>query len=203
MPPAAAREEQDMETITNLIKDTPIPKMVKVRQNFDKTCIPESDIPGIITRELDRPEIGGKIQPGQKIAITCGSRGINHNAVMARAIVDFVKSKGAEPYIVANVPPNCFIPRPNVGSAVIRLTRHQKPPVEVKDSGLMFRLIRASFNQRRKTLQNGLGNAPELPYTKEQIAAAIAEMGLTPTIRGEALSLAQFAQLSDILGEMK
>ena len=85
-----------METITNLIKDTPIPKMVKVRQNFDKTCIPESDIPGIITRELDRPEIGGKIQPGQKIAITCGSRGINHNAVMARAIVDFVKSKGAE-----------------------------------------------------------------------------------------------------------
>ena len=90
-----------METITNLIKDTPIPKMVKVRQNFDNTCIPESDIPGIITRELDRPEIGGKIQPGQKIAITCGSRGINHNAVMARAIVDFVKSKGAEPYIVA------------------------------------------------------------------------------------------------------
>ena len=88
-----------METITNLIKDTPIPKMVKVRQNFDKTCIPESDIPGIITRELDRPEIGGKIQPGQKIAITCGSRGINHNAVMARAIVDFVKSKGAEPYM--------------------------------------------------------------------------------------------------------
>ena len=90
-----------METITNLIKDTPIPKMVKVRQNFDKTCIPESDIPGIITRELDRPEIGGKIQPGQKIAITCGSRGINHNALMARAIVNFVKSKGAEPYIVA------------------------------------------------------------------------------------------------------
>ena len=90
-----------METITNLIKDTPIPKMVKVRQNFDKTCIPESDIPGIITRELDRPEIGGKILPGQKIAITCGSRGINHNALMARTIVDFVKSKGAAPYIVA------------------------------------------------------------------------------------------------------
>lgn len=90
-----------METITNLIKDTPIPKMVRVRQNFDKTCIPESDIPGIILRELDRPEIGGKILPGQKIAITCGSRGINHNALMARTIVDFVKSKGAAPYIVA------------------------------------------------------------------------------------------------------
>lgn len=109
----------------------------------------------------------------------------------------------AEPEIVANVPPNCFIPRPNVGSAVIRLTRHKEMSVEVKDPALMFKIIRASFNQRRKTLQNGLGNAPELPYTKEQIAAAIAEMGLTPKIRGEALSLAQFAQLSDILGEMK
>ena len=109
----------------------------------------------------------------------------------------------AEPEIVANVPPNCFIPRPNVGSAVIRLTRHKEMLVEVKDPALMFKIIRASFNQRRKTLQNGLGNASELPYTKEQIAAAIAEMGLTPTIRGEALSLAQFAQLSDILGEMK
>lgn len=109
----------------------------------------------------------------------------------------------AEPEIVANVPPNCFIPRPNVGSAVIRLTRHKEMPVQVKDPALMFKIIRASFNQRRKTLQNGLGNASELPYTKEQIAAAIAEMGLTPTIRGEALSLAQFAQLSDILGGMK
>ena len=109
----------------------------------------------------------------------------------------------AEPEIVANVPPNCFIPRPNVGSAVIRLTRHKEMPVEVKDPALMFKIIRASFNQRRKTLQNGLGNASELPYTKEQIAAAIAEMGLTPPIRGEALSLAQFAQLSDILGAMK
>ena len=90
-----------METITNLIKDTPIPRMVKVRQNFDKTCILESEIPAIIRKELDREDLGGKIQPGQKIAITCGSRGINHNALMARTIVDFVKSKGAEPYIVA------------------------------------------------------------------------------------------------------
>ena len=110
----------------------------------------------------------------------------------------------AEPEIVANVPPNCFIPRPNVGSAVIRLTRHKEMPVEVKDPVLMFKIIRASFNQRRKTLQNGLGNASELPYTKEQIAAAIAEMGLTPTIRGKnSTCLAQFAQLSDILGAMK
>ena len=107
----------------------------------------------------------------------------------------------AEPEIVANVPPNCFIPRPNVGSAVIRLTRHKTMPVEVKDPELMFRLIRASFNQRRKTLQNGLNNSPELSFTKEQIAGAIERLGLPAAVRGEALSLAQFAALSDILGE--
>ena len=107
----------------------------------------------------------------------------------------------AEPYIVANVPPNCFIPRPNVGSAVIRLTRHGKPPVEVKDRELMFRLIRASFNQRRKTLQNGLNNSPELNFTKEEIAAAIEVLGLPAAVRGEALTLSQFAALSDQLGE--
>ena len=106
----------------------------------------------------------------------------------------------AEPEIVANVPPNCFIPRPNVGSAVIRLTRHREMPVQVKDPTLMFKIIRASFNQRRKTLQNGLGNSPELSCSKEQVAAAIEKMGLSPSVRGEALSLAQFAELSDILG---
>jgi len=107
----------------------------------------------------------------------------------------------AEPEIVANVPPNCFIPRPNVGSAVIRLTRHKEMPVQVNDAEHMFRIIRASFNQRRKTLQNGLNNSPEIPYSKEKILAAIEQMGLPATVRGEALSLAQFAQLSDILGE--
>ena len=107
----------------------------------------------------------------------------------------------AEPEIVANVPPNCFIPRPNVGSAVIRLTRHKEMPVKVNDAEHMFRIIRASFNQRRKTLQNGLNNSPEIPYTKEKILAAIERMGLPATVRGEALSLEQFAQLSDILGE--
>lgn len=106
----------------------------------------------------------------------------------------------AEPEIVANVPPNCFIPRPNVGSAVIRLTRHKIMPVEVKNPALMFRIIRASFNQRRKTLQNGLNNSPELSFNKEQIAGAIEKMGLPAAVRGEALSLAQFAELSDILG---
>ena len=107
----------------------------------------------------------------------------------------------AEPYIVANVPPNCFIPRPNVGSAVIRLTRHQKPPVEVRDSGLMFRLIRASFNQRRKTLQNGLNNSSELHYSKEQIARAIESLGVPATVRGEALTLEQFARLANYFTE--
>lgn len=109
----------------------------------------------------------------------------------------------AEPYIVANVPPNCFIPRPNVGSAVIRLTRHQTPPVEVKDRELMFKLIRASFNQRRKTLLNGLNNSPELSFGKEQIAAAIEQLGVPAAIRGEALTLEQFSRLSDLLGESR
>lgn len=105
----------------------------------------------------------------------------------------------AKPEIVANVPPNCFIPRPNVGSAVIRLTCHDKPPVQVEDEHYMFALIRASFNQRRKTLVNGLANAGTLGVTKEQIAAGLEQMGLPATIRGEALSLEQFGQLSNIL----
>ena len=107
----------------------------------------------------------------------------------------------AEPYIVANVPPNCFIPRPNVGSAVIRLTRHKEMPVQVADPKLMFRLIRASFNQRRKTLQNGLNNAPDISFTKEQIVAAIESLGVPATIRGEALDLQQFAQLANYFTE--
>ena len=107
----------------------------------------------------------------------------------------------AEPYIVANVPPNCFIPRPSVGSAVIRLTRHGKKPVEVKDEKLMFALIRASFNQRRKTLQNSLNNSSELSFSKEEIGEAIEKMGLSPSVRGEALTLEQFAKLADALGE--
>ena len=106
----------------------------------------------------------------------------------------------AEPYIVANVPPNCFIPRPAVGSAVIRLTRYQEKPVKVNDAAFMFKIIRASFNQRRKTLQNGLYNSNELRIPKEKTVAALEEMGLTPTIRGEKLSLEEFAKLSDILG---
>lgn len=105
----------------------------------------------------------------------------------------------AKPEIVAYVPPNCFMPRPKVGSAVIRLTCHERPPVEVKNEKFMFDLIRASFNQRRKTLVNGLGNAANLNLKKDQVAAALEAMGISAAIRGEALSLEQFARLSDIL----
>ena len=105
----------------------------------------------------------------------------------------------AKPEIVAIVPPNCFIPRPNVASAVIRLTCHEKKPVEVKDEKGMFALIRASFNQRRKTLANSLSNAQNLSLTREQVTEALESMQLSPTIRGEALTLEQFAALADIL----
>ncbi len=107
----------------------------------------------------------------------------------------------AKPEIVANVPPNCFMPRPNVGSAVIRLTRHAEVPVQVEDEKLMFKLIRASFNQRRKTLANGLNNAPDIHLSKEIIQESIEELGVPVTIRGEALTLEQFAELSNIIGK--
>lgn len=105
----------------------------------------------------------------------------------------------AEPYIVANVPPNCFMPRPKVGSAVIRLICHEKPPVEVKDERLMFDVIRASFNQRRKTLANGLNNSDRLMLPKELIIEAIGQLGKGPSVRGEALTLEEFAKLSNYL----
>lgn len=106
----------------------------------------------------------------------------------------------AKPYIAANVPPNCFMPRPKVGSAVIRLERHAEPPVKVNDEKLMFRIIRASFNQRRKTLANGLKNSPELDFTKEQIENAIQGIGKELTVRGETLTLKEFAELANQLG---
>ena len=109
----------------------------------------------------------------------------------------------AKPELVANVPPNCFMPRPRVGSAVIRLTRHTEVPVEAEDEKLMFQIIRASFNQRRKTLVNGLGNAPELHIPKEITTEVLEEMGLSASVRGEALTLAQFAELSNCILEKR
>ena len=108
----------------------------------------------------------------------------------------------AEPYIVANVPPNCFMPRPNVGSAVIRLTSHKKP-VAVKNEKLMFDIIRASFNQRRKTLVNGLKNSQELDFSKEEIEKAMAETGIPVNVRGEALTLAEFADLANAFNKLR
>ena len=105
----------------------------------------------------------------------------------------------AKPEIVVNVPPTCFIPKPNVGSAVIRLTRHETVPVDVKDEKLMFKIIRASFNQRRKTLANGLSNSSEIHLSKEVITSAIEKLGRGPSIRGEALTLSEFATLSNII----
>lgn len=105
----------------------------------------------------------------------------------------------AQPQVVANVPPNCFLPRPNVGSAVICLRKYGTPPVRAVDEGRMFAMIRAAFNQRRKTLANSLGNAPGLKVTREQVAQTLEEMGLPAMVRGEALTLAQFAALSDAL----
>lgn len=107
----------------------------------------------------------------------------------------------AKPYIAANVPPNCFMPRPNVGSAVIRLTLHERPPVEVADEKLLFRLIRASFAQRRKTLVNGLTNSPELSFTKEEVTKALEACSYPAAIRGEALTLQEFARLANQLAE--
>ena len=109
----------------------------------------------------------------------------------------------ADPYIVANVPPNCFMPRPKVGPAVIRLTCHQEKPVQVQDEKLMFNIIRASFNQRRKTLANGLKNAATLDFTKEEVEAAIDALGKGASVRGETLTLEEFARLSDLLSPYK
>lgn len=109
----------------------------------------------------------------------------------------------AKPELVANVPPNCFMPRPRVGSAVIRLTRHAEVPVQAENEKLMFQMIRASFNQRRKTLVNGLGNAPELHIPKEMTTEVLDEMGLSASVRGEALTLEQFAELSNRILEKR
>ena len=123
--------------------------------------------------------------------------------MVQKEVADRMQTGPGSKEIVANVPPNCFMPRPKVGSAVIRLTRHQNPPVQAKDEKLMFRIIRASFNQRRKTLANGLKNSQELQFTKEQVEQAITECGLPLNIRGEALTLEQFAALADIFVDMK
>ncbi|MDE6364918.1 MAG: 16S rRNA (adenine(1518)-N(6)/adenine(1519)-N(6))-dimethyltransferase RsmA [Lachnospiraceae bacterium] len=109
----------------------------------------------------------------------------------------------AKPEVMMIVPAGCFMPRPNVDSAVIKLTRHDKPPVTVSDEKFLFHIIRAAFNQRRKTLVNALGNAAELHLEKGSILSALEKMGLSPTTRGEALTLGEFAELTQFLDEIK
>ncbi len=147
----------------------------------------ESHVPVESITVMVQKEVAGRMQVGP---------GTKEYGALSLAVQYYAK-----PQVVANVPPNCFMPRPKVGSAVIRLTKHKEPPVQVAQESLMFALIRASFNQRRKTLVNGLYNAQGIPYSKEEIAQALGRMGLSANVRGEALTLEQFAQLSNLLGE--
>ena len=107
----------------------------------------------------------------------------------------------SNPYVVAFVPPNCFIPRPKVGSSVIRLDIYKDKPIKTVDEKLMFQIIRAGFNQRRKTLVNSLANFEGLKLAKERIIHALSLLGKSEKIRGEALSLEEFAQLAEYLQE--
>ena len=194
----AAREVVAVEIDTKLI-----PILEDTLKEYDNVTVLNEDILKVDIRKIAEEKNGGK--PIKVVAnlpyyiTTPIIMGLFESEVPLDSITVMVQFY-AEPYIVANVPPNCFIPRPAVGSAVIRLTRYQEKPVKVNDSTFMFKIIRASFNQRRKTLQNGLYNSSELRIPKEKTVAALEEMGLTPTIRGEKLSLEEFAKLSDILG---
>ena len=148
----------------------------------------ESHVPVDSITVMVQKEVADRMQTGP---------GSKDYGALSLAVQYYAKTE-----IVANVPPNCFMPRPKVGSAVIRLERYAEPPVEVKDEKLMFRIIRASFNQRRKTLVNGLKNSPEVPFSKEQIEEALGMCGLSLNIRGEALTLEQFAQLANAFSSL-
>ena len=149
----------------------------------------EHDVPLALVTVMVQKEVAERMQAGP---------GSKDYGALSLAVQYY-----ADPYIVANVPPNCFMPRPNVGSAVIRLTRHKVPPVQVEDEKLMFQMIRASFNQRSKTLVNGLNHSPEMTLTKEQITEAVEGLGKGAGVRGEALTLEEFAKLSNTIYQMK
>ena len=149
----------------------------------------EHDVPLALVTVMVQKEVAERMQAGP---------GSKDYGALSLAVQYY-----ADPYIVANVPPNCFMPRPNVGSAVIRLTRHKVSPVQVEDEKLMFQMIRASFNQRRKTLVNGLNHSPEMTLTKEQITKAVEGLGKGAGVRGEALTLEEFAKLSNTIYQMK
>ena len=177
--PALAKEKNDGKPI-KVVANLPYYITTPIIMGLFENHVPIKSITVMVQKEVaDRMQVG----PGTK-----------DYGALSLAVQYYAK-----PYIVANVPPNCFMPRPKVGSAVIRLERYEEPPVKVKDEKLMFRIIRASFNQRRKTLANGLKNSAELDYTKEEIEAAIEALGRGASIRGEALTLEEFAKLADFL----
>lgn len=181
--PALAKEKNDGKPI-KVVANLPYYITTPIIMGLFESHVPIDSITIMVQREVaDRMQV----DPGTK-----------DYGALSLAVQYYAK-----PEIVLNVPPTCFMPRPNVGSAVIRLKRHAQCPVEVDDAEFMFRLIRASFNQRRKTLANGLSNSTELTLTKEQIAKAIESLGVSPSIRGEALTLAQFAQLSNFFTRNK
>jgi 16S rRNA (adenine1518-N6/adenine1519-N6)-dimethyltransferase len=220
----AAREVAAVEIDTNLI-----PILADTLQNYDNVTVINEDILKVDINRLAQEHNGGK--PIKVVAnlpyyiTTPIIMGLFESHVPIDSITIMVQKEVADrmqvgpgtkdygalslavqyyakPEIVVNVPPSCFMPQPKVGSAVIRLTRHEQPPVDVEDEKLMFRLIRASFNQRRKTLANGLNNFPQINLSKEQIQECILALGVPVTVRGEALTLAQFAQLSNIIKDL-
>lgn len=202
-----------------------LPVLSETLAEYDNVTVVNEDILKVNIKELLGKNVSCKVVANLPYYITTPIiMGLFENEVPAKSITVMVQKEVAmrmqakpgtkdygalslavqyyaEPYIVANVPVNCFMPRPNVDSAVIRLTRYNDPPVKVKDEKKMFSLIRASFNQRRKTLQNGINNSSELNYSKEQVADCLRRMGLSESVRGETLTLEQFAQLSDLLEE--
>jgi 16S rRNA (adenine1518-N6/adenine1519-N6)-dimethyltransferase len=217
----AAREVAAVEIDTNLI-----PILADTLQDYDNVTVINEDILKVDINRLAQEHNGGK--PIKVVAnlpyyiTTPIIMGLFESHVPIDSITIMVQKEVADrmqvgpgtkdygalslavqyyakPEIVVNVPPSCFMPQPKVGSAVIRLTRHEQPPVDVEDEKLMFRLIRASFNQRRKTLANGLNNFPQINLSKEQIQECILALGVPVTVRGEALTLAQFAQLSNLM----
>ena len=148
-------------------------KLIEGRTTFDKMLF-------MVQREVAERMVAG---PGSK-----------DYGALSLAVNYYAKTS-----VIGTVPPECFFPRPKVESALILLDKYREPPVKVRDEELMFKLIRASFNQRRKTLANGIANFEGLDIPKDKVISAIKKCGFDENVRGEKLSIADFAVLSDEL----